>query len=118
MTANRCVVALALVLATGGCSALSDFDGYEFGSSVDSGTDAGTVDSGTDAGGPEDGGTTDGGGTDAGPTPSRPVGIVQSSGGATIVTSEYRLTITVGAPQPMGRRTGASEDLLLGPEAL
>ena len=107
MTWTRASLALALVLTAGGCSALSDFDGYEFGSEVDSGVDAGAVDSGVDAGD-----------VDAGPAPSRPTGMIQSSGGATIVTTDVQLTITVGAPQPMGRRSGASENLFLGPGAL
>lgn len=123
MTRGTGIAVLLIALGTGGCSAISDFDGYEFGDDeVDAGFDAGTVDAGTDAGGDTDagevdGGGSDGGGTDAG-TPRRPTGMVQSSGGATIVTDDYQLTISVGAPQPMGRRAGASGELILGPGAL
>jgi len=109
-----------LLLSVTGCSAISDFSGYSFGPTADSGprdagpgTDTGP---GTDSGPDTDSGPLPDSGIDAGPR--APTSMVQTSGGASLVTSEYQLRIYVGTPQPMGRRSGAAEEIVLGPGSL
>lgn len=113
------ITVAALLLSLSGCSAISDFSGYSFGPTADSGPrDAGP---GTDTGPGTDSGPTDSGpGTDSGidAGPRAPTSIVQTSGGASLVTSEYQLRIYVGTPQPMGRRSGAAGEIVLGPGSL
>jgi len=139
------------VAAATGCSALSDFDGYSYGSSIDSGANTGGrggdsgsaradggpdagrssgVDAGSDAatggdaatdaatGGGSDAGADAGAdaGVDAGPA-QRPTVVVQTAGSAMLMDSTHRLHITVGAPQPMGRRADATHELTLGAES-
>jgi hypothetical protein len=112
------VVALGVVVAGTGCSAINDFGRFMFGD-VDGGADdGGTADSGVDSG-------VDSGGIDAGPDvdagidagPRGPTSIVQTSGGAVIQTSEYRLRVSIGAPQPMGSASNSGNTLRVGPQA-
>jgi hypothetical protein len=121
------LVVWSLALGVVGCSAISDFDDYTFGGGeVDAGPpDAGSVDSGdrADAGpdaGPRDGGESDSGESDAGRDsgPRMPTGIVQTAGGAVIITSEYQLRISIGAPQPIGHRDDGTSRLTVGPGSL
>jgi hypothetical protein len=132
----------SVVLGASGCSALSDFDGYTFADSVDAGddgdsaadarpTDDGSADA-ADARPADDGSvdaSADGDASDAGDAgdagdaaidaPTRiPIGIIQSAGGAVIFTSDYQLRISIGAPQPMGRRNDGVWDLVVGPGSL
>ncbi len=133
MRAKRLIWMVVLLSGLTGCSAISDFGGYMFGDAVDSGmTDSG-VDSGpVDSGPPVDSGTPDADGgpadsaTDApvdapmdtmlGPRP--PTATLQTGGGAIISTPSYQLRVSIGAPQPMGSRSTATEDITLGPGSL
>lgn len=112
--------ALSIAVAGTGCSAINDFGRFMFGDEADGGmgdagpmVDGGGQDSGMPDGGVQDGGMDDGG-TDAGPRPP-PTGVIQTSGGAVIMNSEYRLRISVGAPQPMGSASDSSHRLRVGP---
>jgi hypothetical protein len=127
---------LACVSLLGGCTAISDFGRYMFGpgGGSDAGVDGGMVrnDGGEDDGGGiggdggEDGGLPDGSivdaavdaqvdsGFDAGPR--IPTGVVQTSGGALITTPQYRLRISVGAPQPVGDVESSAHRLRVGPQ--
>ena len=120
------ITVAVLLLSLSGCSAISDFSGYSFGPTADSGprdagpgTDSGPVDGGPDAG-PVDGGPDSGPVPDAGMDsgPRTPTSMVQTAGGASIVTTDYQLRIYVGTPQPMGRRASATEEIVLGPGSL
>jgi len=137
----RACSALALIwvaVAIGGCGAVTDFAKYTFddedaapaaqedpdaGSSVpddheDAGPaspDGGDVTPSGDAGHDAQSPPVDGGQQDAGGEPARATTVVQTGGGAVIVTPDYRLSISVGAPQPMGDRATESHRLRLGP---
>lgn len=120
MTCNPSHVGLILVLlGTGGCSAVTDFDGYTYGDERDAGPDS-------DVGGGPDGATSDasrdGEMADAvvpeGGLAVPPTVVVQTSGGAVLMSSEYRLRISVGAPQPMGSRQSGSYRITMGPESV
>ncbi len=133
---NRAVLACVLVLGLGGfgCSALTDFSGYTYGNTDGGGSqdgggnadashvDGGHVDAGNLDAGNLDAGNVDAGpdsGVDGGPPPvRRPTGIIQTSGGALLMSSSYRLRITIGAPQPMGSGSDATHHLVVGPEGL
>lgn len=122
----RGVLAITVGLTLGGCSALNDFGRYVFDGPSDGGPrDAGPIDGGPRDGGPDagmpDGGPVDGG-RDGGPGdggidggPRGPTAVVQTSGGAVIQTSEHRLRISVGAPQPVGAARSSSHRLRMGP---
>jgi hypothetical protein len=121
------LVVWSLALGVAGCSAISDFDDYTFGGGeADIGPpDTGSVDSGDrpDAGpdaGPVDSGELDSGESDGGRDsgPRMPTGIVQTAGGAVIITSEYQLRISIGAPQPIGHRDDGTSSLTVGPGSL
>jgi len=110
---------LAIALAVGGC----DCGGDDAPPTRDAGpgdggvTDAGGVDSGSDAG--PDAGDVDAGtdaGVDAGPDSVRET-VFQTSGGGRASSSGYRLRLSVGAPQPMGRSSGGSHRATTGPSA-
>ena len=113
------VVALGVVVAGTGCSAINDFGRFMFGD-TDGGTgDGGMVDAGPDAGdaGPVDAGDAGDAGVEIDAGPRGPTSVVQTSGGAVIQTSEYRLRVSIGAPQPMGAASNSGNTLRVGPQA-
>lgn len=130
MRRGLAIWALALTLAVigTGCSAINDFGRFMFGDEADGGmgdagmvdggmVDGGQRDSGTPDAGTRDGGQADGGGdagADGGAEPP-PTGAVQTAGSAILENSEYRLRISVGAPQPAGSASDSSHRLRVGP---
>lgn len=112
-------LAAALALIASGCSAINDFGKFIFGGSdagpPDSGQQDGGVDAGPDAGNDRDAGRDAGEEPDAGPGRSGSTSVVQTSGGAVIRTPEYRLRVSVGAPQPVGSSRTATHRVRVGP---
>jgi hypothetical protein len=130
MRRTALLFAFLFVAATAsGCTAITDFGHFMFGpSDVDSGTGdgGGGGDGGVDAG-PHDAGDVDVGPVDAGNDagsdagrdvgPRIPTGVVMTSGGAVITTSNYQLRVSVGAPEPVGQASSSSTRLRVGPQA-
>jgi hypothetical protein len=122
------IVVLGAGLSSG-CTVISDFGRFMFGDGVDAGVDSGMADAGILDGGDVDA-STDAGPIDAGPDapfdagldaplpdtgPRPPSTVVQTSGGAIISTPEYRLRISVGAPEPIGTAGDGTHRLRVGP---
>lgn len=116
-TQRICICFIALALSGMGCGD-DDARTADAGETDAGVTDAGPADSGAQDAGMRDAGSDEDAGQDAGadagaPTPGDTM--VQTSGGAMITTSEYRLRISVGAPQPAGSRSNSTHRLRLGP---
>jgi len=99
---------VATLAGLSGCSLLNDFSGYSFAdggngnSAMDASVDAGTTDASVDAG--------------FVPAPPRiPTSVSQTGGGAELVSPNYRMSLGIGAPQPMQSISSASYQLILGP---
>jgi hypothetical protein len=84
-----CFASLILALSAG-CSLISDFSDYVF---------------------PEEDETPV-------PTEREPTGVVQTVGGGTCTSVDYKLTVSIGMPQPMGSATSGDYTIKVGPESV
>lgn len=131
MRCARLALLLIAFVGLGGCSILNDFGGYTFSDGGPVSKDAQpsdattTADSGPADAGAGDGSTTifnDDAGSDAGSDagfvpadPRVPTSVSQTNGGAELVSANYRMSVAVGAPQPMITVQGTNYRLILGP---
>jgi hypothetical protein len=108
---------LTLSLACGGGDDGGNGGGTDAGP-IPGPVDAGPFDAGGGGGGTDAGPDAGGGGVDAGPVNEAVRRrTVQTSGGGRSQSTGFRLILSVGAPQPMGTATSASNRVTVGPTA-
>ena len=86
-----CLTSLMLAV-NAGCSLVSDFSDYVFPEEEDNETPASTE--------------------------STPNSVQQTVGGGTCTSADYKLTVSIGMPQPMGKASSENHLIRVGPNAI